>query len=157
MSVVTPPQVRSSAKVGFVWLDGRKNCRLLTHFCSSLAIIFGLPFSSSLQCNGFHLAELDLPKSFPYSGVRMSFQGSDNAQNEDGEEFVSDGIQPSQSTWKSAWQDNKGMFLILLSEIAGSSMDAIVRFLQQGERRMHPFQVCPHRKSKSRPVPPNVY
>ena len=33
------------------------------------------------------------------------------------------------------------MFLILLAEIAGSSMDAIVRFLQQGGRGMHPFQV----------------
>lgn len=33
------------------------------------------------------------------------------------------------------------MFLILLAEIAGSSMDAMVRFLQQGGRGMHPFQV----------------
>ncbi|KAL3428206.1 duf6 domain-containing protein [Phlyctema vagabunda] len=45
------------------------------------------------------------------------------------------------SLWRSTWQNNKGMFLILLSEIAGSSMDAIVRFLQQGGHGMHPFQV----------------
>lgn len=41
----------------------------------------------------------------------------------------------------SLWRDNKGAILILLAEVAGSSMDAIVRFLQQGEQRMHPFQV----------------
>jgi hypothetical protein len=33
------------------------------------------------------------------------------------------------------------MLMILVSEIAGSSMDAIVRFLQQGGNNMHPFQV----------------
>lgn len=43
----------------------------------------------------------------------------------------------------SLWRDNKGVILILLAEVAGSSMDAIVRFLQQGEQRMHPFQVRP--------------
>lgn len=46
-----------------------------------------------------------------------------------------------QSSWRAIWQNNKGMFLILLAEITGSSMDAIVRFLQQGGRGMHPFQV----------------
>lgn len=50
--------------------------------------------------------------------------------------------EPTQNVWESAWQNNKGMFLILLSEIAGSSMDAIVRFLQQGGNGMHTFQVC---------------
>jgi hypothetical protein len=71
-------------------------------------------------------------------------QNSGNARDEDDGEFVSHGIEPSRSAWKAAWQNNKGMFLILLSEIAGSSMDAIVRFLQQGGHSMHPFQVCTH-------------
>lgn len=45
------------------------------------------------------------------------------------------------SRWRGLWQANKGALLILLSEIAGSSMDAIVRFLQQGGHGIHPFQV----------------
>lgn len=47
----------------------------------------------------------------------------------------------SQSRLGAIWQNNKGMFLILLAVITGSSMDAIVRFLQQGGGRMHAFQV----------------
>jgi hypothetical protein len=71
----------------------------------------------------------------------MSPQGG-NAQHEQDEEFASASIEPTQSTWKTIWQNNKGMFLILISEMAGSSMDAIVRFLQQGgSNSMHPFQV----------------
>lgn len=70
------------------------------------------------------------------------------APHEDGDQFVSDGIEQSQSAWKSAWQNNKGIFLILLSEVAGSSMDAIVRFLQQGGHSMHPFQVRLRKVSK---------
>ena len=69
-----------------------------------------------------------------------SLQNSrDDPQHDDGES--SSGIGSSQSTWSAVWQDNKGMFLILLAEMAGSSMDAIVRFLQQGGHSMHPFQV----------------
>ncbi|KAH8800320.1 hypothetical protein F5884DRAFT_714148 [Xylogone sp. PMI_703] len=48
---------------------------------------------------------------------------------------------PSESVWRNIWLNNKGAFLILLSEIAGSSMDATVRFLQQGGHGMHPFQI----------------
>jgi hypothetical protein len=43
---------------------------------------------------------------------------------------------------KTAWLNNKGAFLILFAQVFGTSMDAIVRFVQQGEHRMHPFQVC---------------
>ena len=74
----------------------------------------------------------------------MAFQSpqrSNTAQHEEDEELVSAGIEPTQSAWRTVWQNNKGMFLILLSEIAGSSMDAIARFLQQGGHGMHPFQV----------------
>ncbi|KAI4729470.1 hypothetical protein E4T49_02567 [Aureobasidium sp. EXF-10728] len=39
------------------------------------------------------------------------------------------------------WRNNKGVLLILLAQATGSSMDAIVRFLQQGGHGMHPFQV----------------
>jgi drug/metabolite transporter (DMT)-like permease len=43
--------------------------------------------------------------------------------------------------FKQAWRNNKGVFLILLAQATGSTMDAIVRFLQQGGHGMHPFQV----------------
>jgi hypothetical protein len=45
------------------------------------------------------------------------------------------------SIWKSVWTNNKGVFLIILAQAVGSTMDAIVRFLQQGGHGMHPFQV----------------
>jgi hypothetical protein len=48
---------------------------------------------------------------------------------------------PSSSRWKSVWANNKGIFLIILAQAVGSTMDAIVRFLQQGGHGMHPFQV----------------
>jgi hypothetical protein len=47
-----------------------------------------------------------------------------------------------ESPWRTAWQNNKGATLILISEAFGSSADAIVRFLQQGGHGMYPFQVC---------------
>jgi len=50
-----------------------------------------------------------------------------------------------ESVWRRIYHGNKGAILILLAEVAGSSMDAIVRFLQQGRAKghsMHPFQVC---------------
>lgn len=46
-----------------------------------------------------------------------------------------------QTAMKSAWCGNKGIFLILLAQVAGSTMDAIARFLQQGGHGMHSFQV----------------
>ncbi|KAH0387309.1 hypothetical protein KCU92_g1876, partial [Aureobasidium melanogenum] len=45
------------------------------------------------------------------------------------------------NVFKSVWRNNKGVFLILLAQATGSTMDAIVRFLQQGGHGMHPFQV----------------
>ncbi|KAF2852136.1 hypothetical protein T440DRAFT_52426 [Plenodomus tracheiphilus IPT5] len=45
------------------------------------------------------------------------------------------------SMWRSIWNDNKGACLILLAELAGASMDAMARYLQQGETKFHPFQV----------------
>lgn len=48
---------------------------------------------------------------------------------------------PSSNLWKLAWTNNKGVFLIILAQAVGSTMDAIVRFLQQGGHGMHPFQV----------------
>ncbi|KAF2796781.1 hypothetical protein K505DRAFT_415506 [Melanomma pulvis-pyrius CBS 109.77] len=53
----------------------------------------------------------------------------------------SDSPQSKESVWRTAWQNNKGAILILLAEISGSSMDAMARFLQQGENKFHPFQV----------------
>ncbi|KAI4833527.1 hypothetical protein E4T44_09367 [Aureobasidium sp. EXF-8845] len=46
-----------------------------------------------------------------------------------------------QNVLKRVWRNNKGVFLILLAQATGSTMDAIVRFLQQGGHGMHPFQV----------------
>jgi hypothetical protein len=43
--------------------------------------------------------------------------------------------------WRSAWNNNKGACLILLAELAGGSMDAMARYLQQGDTKFHPFQV----------------
>lgn len=57
-----------------------------------------------------------------------------------------DSVQP-QSAWKTAWENNKGAALILISEAFGSSNDAIVRFLQQGGYGMHPFQARQTRHS----------
>jgi hypothetical protein len=48
---------------------------------------------------------------------------------------------PCSSRCKSVWTNNKGIFLIILAQAVGSTMDAIVRFLQQGGHGMHPFQV----------------
>jgi hypothetical protein len=50
--------------------------------------------------------------------------------------------QTHKSTWKKTYLENKGVLLILLAQVAGSSMDAIARFLQQGGRGIDPFQVC---------------
>ena len=71
----------------------------------------------------------------------MSAQTERGPAFEEEEEFSATGIEPTPSPWKAAWQNNKGIFLILISETAGSSMDAIVRYLQQGGHGMHPFQV----------------
>jgi hypothetical protein len=43
--------------------------------------------------------------------------------------------------WQSAWKNNKGACFILLAELAGASMDAMARYLQQGDTQFHPFQV----------------
>ncbi|ROV94289.1 hypothetical protein VMCG_08684 [Cytospora schulzeri] len=46
-----------------------------------------------------------------------------------------------QSVWRSIWENNQGALLILLSEVCGSSMDAIARFLQQGGAGFHTLQI----------------
>ncbi|KAG9519517.1 hypothetical protein KCU93_g8041, partial [Aureobasidium melanogenum] len=53
----------------------------------------------------------------------------------------SNASEPKPNVFKSVWRNNKGVFLILLAQATGSTMDAIVRFLQQGGHGMHPFQV----------------
>lgn len=42
---------------------------------------------------------------------------------------------------QSIWENNKGALLILISELFGSSMDAMARYLQQGGARFHTLQV----------------
>ena len=65
----------------------------------------------------------------------MSQQEHVNAQPEENDST------PARNRWKAAWTNNKGIFLIILAQGVGSTMDAIVRFLQQGGHGMHPFQV----------------
>jgi len=67
----------------------------------------------------------------------MSQENQVEASHEENEEVK------SEAAWKSIWNNNKGMFLVILAEWVGSSSDAIVRFLQQGGHGMHPFQVPP--------------
>jgi hypothetical protein len=49
--------------------------------------------------------------------------------------------QAQENAWRRMYRSNKGAVLILLAEAVATSMDAIVRFLQQGGGGMHPFQV----------------
>lgn len=60
--------------------------------------------------------------------------------DEEGEEEVIIEVQEV-NIWQSIWDNNKGALLILISELFGSSMDAMARYLQQGGTRFHPFQV----------------
>jgi hypothetical protein len=68
----------------------------------------------------------------------MSLQ---NGNNVNYGEDTSQSTEPKQSAWKLVWLNNKGALLVVLASVTGSSMDAIVRFLQQGSHGMHPFQV----------------
>lgn len=68
----------------------------------------------------------------------MSLHSASDGQSGDPEPVPT---QVTQSAWKRVWTNNKGMFLVLLAEVVGSSMDATARFLQQGGHGMHPFQV----------------
>ena len=79
---------------------------------------------------------------------------NDGAEREEDQPLIHDSpalghMQKSQRLWQSVWQNNKGMFLILLAEVAGSSVDAIARFLQQGDHGMHSFQVRKIRYKKA--------
>jgi hypothetical protein len=58
------------------------------------------------------------------------------------EEHEVESLEPEESVWQSTWNNNKGACLILLAELAGATMDAIARYLQQGTTKFHPFQVC---------------
>jgi hypothetical protein len=85
------------------------------------------------------LLPLDLDKSHILihllSSLNMAPQISTDLHHEN------EGGKQTLGTWTAIWVNNKGVVMILLSEIAGSAMDAIVRFLQQGEYRIHPLQV----------------
>jgi hypothetical protein len=65
-------------------------------------------------------------------------------QNDNNSNYGEDASQSTalkQSAWTRVWLNNQGAFLVVLASVTGSSMDAIVRFLQQGGHGMHPFQV----------------
>ncbi|KFX92355.1 hypothetical protein O988_07309, partial [Pseudogymnoascus sp. VKM F-3808] len=69
---------------------------------------------------------------------KMSSRAGDNAPH-GGHEAAP--TPAPQGTWKATWSNNKGLIFIILAQAIASSMDAIVRFLQQGEHKMHPFQI----------------
>ncbi|KAG4433864.1 hypothetical protein IFR05_010650 [Cadophora sp. M221] len=56
-------------------------------------------------------------------------------------DYESAGIEAMPCMLKTIWKDNQGALYIILAQAFGSSMDAMVRFLQQGGNRMHPFQI----------------
>ncbi|KAL5346547.1 hypothetical protein ACLOAV_008818 [Pseudogymnoascus australis] len=68
----------------------------------------------------------------------MSLRGREDAPHGVHE---TDPTEAPRRTWKSTWSNNKGLIFIVLAQAIASSMDAIVRFLQQGEHKMHPFQI----------------
>ncbi|KFZ24107.1 hypothetical protein V502_01415 [Pseudogymnoascus sp. VKM F-4520 (FW-2644)] len=68
----------------------------------------------------------------------MSLRAGDDAPHGGHEAEPSEA---TRGTWKSTWSNNKGLIFITLAQAIASSMDAIVRFLQQGEHKMHPFQI----------------
>ena len=78
--------------------------------------------------------------SLPHPSISPKLTMSQPAEN-DPETAGEHDPTPSSSRWKSVWTNNKGIFLIILAQAVGSTMDAIVRFLQQGGHGMHPFQV----------------
>ncbi|RKF53949.1 putative membrane protein [Erysiphe neolycopersici] len=45
------------------------------------------------------------------------------------------------SKWERIWLNNQGAILILIAEGISSAMDAMARYLQQGERGIHTFQI----------------
>ncbi|RKF77805.1 putative membrane protein [Golovinomyces cichoracearum] len=64
----------------------------------------------------------------------MSASGSTSPDNED--------TTPSEiGLLKKVWLSNQGVILILCAEACASAMDAIARYLQQGENGLHTFQI----------------
>jgi hypothetical protein len=66
----------------------------------------------------------------------MSYQSIDTSPQQE-----SESTPRKETIWRSIWNNNKGACLILLAELAGASMDAMARYLQQGDTKFHPFQV----------------
>lgn len=100
---------------------------------SYLPISYPLPLL--VLCFGSFLATLSI-RSMSRLSLQSSSSRDNLPQHENGQP-----AEDVESGWRATWRNNKGMFLILLAEVVGSSMDAIVRFLQQGGHSMHAFQV----------------
>ena len=77
----------------------------------------------------------------PYPTFEMPYNDDDASTDESTQASLES---RAPSSWKTVWTNNKGVVFIVLAQAVGSSMDAIVRFLQQGGHRMHPFQVSEH-------------
>jgi len=97
----------------------------LTSFSSQASDVFSFLVSLYLSLQIYRSAKMS-----PSNNILQNGENEENGR-----------VFPGPGKWTSIWQNNRGMLMILLSEVAGSSMDAIVRFLQQGEHRIHPFQV----------------
>lgn len=65
----------------------------------------------------------------------------DDHDDENSSSQAEDGASADLGFWSSVWENNKGALLILISELFGSSMDAMARFLQQGGRAFPVLQV----------------
>jgi len=64
-----------------------------------------------------------------------------SANTQDGEHDGAESSPTKAGFWRSLYENNKGACLIVMAEISGASMDAMARFLQQGENKFHAFQV----------------
>jgi hypothetical protein len=71
--------------------------------------------------------------------LKMSSSISSNQELEGS--YLGEQRQRRESCWRSKWEENKGMVLILCSEVFGSSMAAVARLLQIDHNGMTTLQV----------------
>lgn len=71
----------------------------------------------------------------------MASHHDDHDDDDNTSSQTEDDASASPGFWLSVWENNKGAFLILISEFFGSGMDAMARFLQQSGRAVPVLQV----------------
>ena len=107
------------------------------------------PGLSNNECRIQHLSDLDHPDApLPIEVHRDDEQQSlveyEPRPIEDDEEAAAAAARPRRA-WQASlrvfWLRNKGMFLVLLAQMFGASMNVMTKVLEM-ESSMHPFQVC---------------